>query len=150
MLCGDLSGKEIWKWGDICICIANSFCHTAWSKTRIGCVCFYSHLPAQVEGRCGPGVGCNYYWNVACKSDGTAGGPEESEWRVVKPFTSSFQSEQLEKQEAGWWVRNGWPGDTRGKMWVGLRERSSWAILGLAWVWGGVWVRGHLIWSRRL
>ena len=36
MHCGDLNGKEIQKRGDICICIADSFCCTVETNTTLG------------------------------------------------------------------------------------------------------------------
>ena len=35
MLCGDLSGKETQKRGDICICIADSLCNTTETNTTL-------------------------------------------------------------------------------------------------------------------
>ena len=35
VLCGDLSGKEIWKRGDLCIHIADSLCCTVETNTTL-------------------------------------------------------------------------------------------------------------------
>ena len=39
MLCSDLNGKEIRKGGDICTCIADSFCGTVEANTTLSSNC---------------------------------------------------------------------------------------------------------------
>ena len=35
MLCGDLNRREIQKGGDICVCMADSFCYTVEANTPL-------------------------------------------------------------------------------------------------------------------